>query len=103
MTASRESMAHSSIWRPPVSSPSLPNPFTDDRLTAADVFNSNLDVVSLHHQASAWLEQAIQRATQIDQPDGKAKIAVLLSTPGFGKTHVVGRVGHRCGNALTVF
>src|SRR5207248_3125637 len=28
---------------------------------------------------------------------------VLLSTPGFGKTHVVGRVGHRCGNGLTVF
>lgn len=69
-----------------MSSPLLPNPFSDDRLTEANAFNPVLDVDSVHHQASAWLVQAIGRAAQLGQPDGKAKIAVLQSTPGFGKT-----------------
>jgi hypothetical protein len=87
-----------------VSSPLLPNPFSDDRLTAADVFNPALDVASVHQQASDWLEQAIKRATELQKPDGKAKIAILRSSPGFGKTHIMGRVGHRCGDkGLFVF
>jgi hypothetical protein len=86
-----------------VSSSLLPNPFTDDRLTTADAYDPALDVLSVHHQATAWLEHAIHRAAQLDQPDGKAKVGVLLSTPGFGKTHVVGRVGHKCGDGLMVF
>jgi hypothetical protein len=82
----------------------LPNPFENDRLPNADAFSPALDVVSVHHQASTWLEQAINRAAKLEKPDGQAKIAVLLSTPGFGKTHVAGRVGHRCGErALFVF
>jgi hypothetical protein len=80
-----------------VSSQLLPNPFSDDRLTAADAFNPALDVASVHREASTWLEQAIESAATLDKPDGKAKIAMLISAPGFGKTHVMGRVGHRCG------
>jgi hypothetical protein len=87
-----------------VSRPSLPNPCSDDRLTEAHAFNPALDVISVHQQASTWLEQAIERATHVEKPDGHAKIAILRSTPGFGKTHVMGRVGHRCGEqALFVF
>jgi DNA segregation ATPase FtsK/SpoIIIE-like protein len=82
----------------------LPNPFSDDRLTKADAFNPALDVASVHHQVSNWLEEAIERATQLEKPDGEAKIAILRSTPGFGKTHVMGRVAHRCGEkGLFVF
>jgi DNA segregation ATPase FtsK/SpoIIIE, S-DNA-T family len=77
-----------------VSSP-LPNPFSDDRLTQADVFNPELDVPSVHKRASAWVEQAIELARHRQKPDGQAKIAILQSTPGFGKTHVMGRVRHR--------
>jgi len=51
------------------------------------VISTALDVVSVHHQASAWLEQAIKRATTLEKPDGKAKLAILRATPGFGKTH----------------
>jgi DNA segregation ATPase FtsK/SpoIIIE-like protein len=87
-----------------MSSPLLPNPFSDDRLTGADAFNAALDVETVHQHASAWLEQAIERAAQLGRPDGRAKIAILRSTPGFGKTHVMGRVGHRCGEkGLFVF
>src|SRR5262249_62331581 len=95
-TASRASAVHSFTWRRPVSSPLLPNPFRDDRLTGADVFNPALDVASVHQHASRCLEQAIERARRQDKPDGRAKIAILQSTPGFGKTHVMGRVAHRC-------
>jgi hypothetical protein len=82
----------------------LPNPFSDDRLAEASAFNPALDVASVHRQASDWLEQAIERATQLDKPDGDAKVALLRATPGFGKTHVMGRVGSRCGaKGLFVF
>jgi DNA segregation ATPase FtsK/SpoIIIE, S-DNA-T family len=87
-----------------VSSPLLPNPFSDDRLTKADAFNPALDVESVHQLASTWLEQTIERARRLDRPDGQAKVAILRATPGFGKTHVMGRVGRRCGeNGLFVF
>jgi S-DNA-T family DNA segregation ATPase FtsK/SpoIIIE len=87
-----------------VSSPLIPNPFSDDRLTGADLFKPELDVASVHEQASMALEQAIARVTKLKQPDGKAKVFVLRSIPGVGKTHVAGRVCHRFGNkALFVF
>ena len=63
--------------RCPVSSPLIPNPFGDDRLTGADIFNPELDVASVHEQASTTLEQAIARVTKLKQPDGKAKVFVL--------------------------
>jgi DNA segregation ATPase FtsK/SpoIIIE-like protein len=50
------------------------------------------------------LDRAIERAARRHRPDGTAKIAVLLSTSGFGKTHVMGRVGHRHrGRGVFVF
>lgn len=85
-----------------MSRPLLPNPFSNDRLSTADAFNEALDVPSLHEQASAWLEQAIDVAAHRERPDGDAKIAVLQATPGFGKTHVMGRVAHRC-TKLAIF
>jgi hypothetical protein len=82
----------------------LPNPFRDDRLSGAELFKPELDVASVHRAASSWLEQATLRAAQLEQPDGQSKIAILRSTPGFGKTHVLGRVGHHCDDkALFVF
>src|SRR5260370_33070553 len=97
MTAYRESAAHSSTWRRLVNSPLLPNPFSDDRLTRADLFNPALDVASVHEQASGLLGQAIERANQADKPNGQAKILILQSVAGFGKRHVVGPAGHRFG------
>jgi hypothetical protein len=87
-----------------VTSPLYPNPFYDDRLTAAEQFNPALDVPSLHQQASEILERAIARVTTLKQPDGTAKVIVLRSIPGVGKTHIVGRVCHRLAeNGLFVF
>jgi hypothetical protein len=87
-----------------VSSTSLSNPFNDDRLTAAELFNPNLDVPSLHEHASIMIEQAVAGVSRIKQPDGTGKVIALRSVPGVGKTHVAGRVGHRLGEkALFVF
>src|ERR1700733_14870785 len=82
-------------WRRPVPN-QLPNPFEDDRLTDAGVFNPALDVGSVNQHASKWLEEAIVRAAHLATADGKAKIAVLRATAGLGKTHVMARVGHQC-------
>lgn len=87
-----------------MSSPALSNPFHDDRLTDADAFDPALDVSSVHKNASDYLHEAIVRAPKLKHPDGKAKVAVILSMPGVGKTHVVGRVQHQLGNqAVFVF
>jgi DNA segregation ATPase FtsK/SpoIIIE-like protein len=79
-----------------VSSPSLYNPFADDRLTDAALFNPALDVPSLHQEASGVLHDLIERARSLDEPDGQAKVIILCSLPGLGKTHVFGRIRHQC-------
>jgi S-DNA-T family DNA segregation ATPase FtsK/SpoIIIE len=87
-----------------VVSPSLPNPFQDDRLTDADAFDTVLDVPTVHQEASDYLLDSIARTSKLRHPDGRAKIAAVLSIPGVGKTHVIGRVQHRLGNrAVFVF
>lgn len=87
-----------------MTSPPLPNPFQDDRLTNADAFDPTLDVPTVHAEASYYLLESIARVSKIRQPDGKAKIAVVLSIPGVGKTHVIGRVQHHLGDqAVFVF
>ncbi len=74
------------------------------RLTDADAFNAALDVPTLHHAATAYLTEAIERVPKQKHPDGKAKVAVILSAPGLGKTHVIGRVQHHFGDrAVFVF
>lgn len=87
-----------------MTSPPLPNPFQDDRLTNADAFDPTLDVPTVHQEASVYLLESIARISKLRQPDGKAKIAVVLSIPGVGKTHVIGRVQHYLGDrAVFVF
>jgi len=79
-----------------VSSPSLYNPFADDRLTGAALFNPALDVPSVHEAASGLLRRQIERARGLEKPDGQAKVIILRSVPGLGKTHVFGRICHQC-------
>lgn len=87
-----------------MNSPLLPNPFNDDRLTDTDLFNPALDVPTLHRQASIALEESIARVTKLKKPDGEAKVVVLRSIPGVGKTHVIARVSQHLGHkALFVF
>jgi hypothetical protein len=87
-----------------VSSPLLVNPLADDRLPGASVFNPKLDVASMHQAASCLLREHIERAGTLQVPDGKAKVVILRSRPGLGKTHVFGRIAHECaGNVLFVY
>src|SRR4051812_48776082 len=96
MTPSRVSAAPCSTWRRPVSSPSLSNPFADDRLTGTALFNPDFDVPWVHEAASGLLRHLVERARSLEIPDGQAKAGILRSRPGLGKTHVFGRVGHGC-------
>ncbi len=79
-----------------MSNPSLSNPFADDRLTGAALYNPALDVLSVHQTASTLLHRLIERARSLEKPDGQAKVVILRSVPGLGKTHVFGRVRHQC-------
>lgn len=86
-----------------MSSPLLPNPFENDRLADAEGYNPALDVATVHRQATDWLEHAVHHAAQQSTPDGKAKIGILTSTAGFGKTHILGRIGHHRKDAFLFF
>src|SRR5205823_4936867 len=100
MMPSRVSAAPCSTWRRRVSSPSQANPFADDRLTGAALFSRHLDVPSVHGAASGLLRHLIERARDLENPDGQAKVVILRSLPGLGKTHVFGRVGHECAEQI---
>src|SRR5689334_12622126 len=100
MMRSRVSVAHCSTWRRPVSKPSLYNPFADDRLSGAGLFNPALDVPSVHEAAFSHLRRLIDRARNLEEPDGQAKVAIICSVPGLGKTHVFGRIAHQCAEQI---
>src|ERR1700674_4690628 len=95
-TASKEKARRFSTWRPPMASPLFSNPFAEDRLTGASGYSAALDVPSLNQVVSDSLLEVIQRASRSRTVESRRKIFVLKAPPGYGKTHLMGRIGHHC-------
>jgi DNA segregation ATPase FtsK/SpoIIIE-like protein len=86
-----------------MSNPLLSNPFADDRLPGASDYDTSLDVPSVNQSVSESLLQVIHRASQNKAPEARRKIAVLKGPAGYGKTHLMGRIGRHCHDAVFVF
>jgi DNA segregation ATPase FtsK/SpoIIIE-like protein len=87
-----------------MASPWFSNPFADDRLTGASAYSPALDVPSFNQAVSDTLLEVIQRASRMRTAEARRKIYILLGGPGYGKTHLMGRIGHNCQDrALFVF
>ena len=80
------------------------NPFRATRLNDSKDFDPALDVASLNEGVSASVLADAQRAGGRREPDPGQTIPVILSAPGYGKTHLLGRLSHGLGNgAFFVF
>jgi DNA segregation ATPase FtsK/SpoIIIE, S-DNA-T family len=87
-----------------MASPLFSNPFADDRLPGASAYSPALDVPSFNQAVSDTLLGVIQRASRTRTVEARRKIYILKAGPGYGKTHLMGRIGYRCEDrALFVF
>ena len=83
---------------------SFDNPFEHHRLNDSHDYRLDWDVPTVNRPVSGWLlEQIRGLANQVGVAPQRS-IAVLLGPPGYGKTHLFGRVAHALGSqALFVF
>jgi S-DNA-T family DNA segregation ATPase FtsK/SpoIIIE len=78
-----------------MNSPSLENPFEADRLNEAANFRPEWDVGSSNARVSDWINREVEAIRRQPAADERRKIAVLLGQPGYGKTHLFGRIQHQ--------
>jgi DNA segregation ATPase FtsK/SpoIIIE-like protein len=84
-------------------SPSL-NPFREARLNTSLDYRPEWDVLAVNEPVSDWLEAGIRGLKGRATPDPGLVIPVLLAPPGYGKTHLFGRIAHRLNQeALFIF
>src|SRR5262245_1989358 len=84
--------------------PSPTNPFQADRVDDAASFRPEWDVPSVNEGISRRVEEVIEQVRGRAGLDAAQKIPGLLSSPGYGKSHLFGRLGHRHGDdTLFVF
>ncbi len=70
------------------------NPLRESRLGSSEDYRPEWDVLALNKDITLGLAEQIRNAKGRRQPDAGQMISVLLSAPGYGKTHLFGRIGH---------
>ena len=70
------------------------NPFSESRLNAGSDFRPDWDVIDLNRLIADDLVKQIRAVKGHVKPDPSQMIRVLLAPPGYGKTHLFGRIGH---------
>ena len=74
-----------------------PNPFRESRLNNAENYRAEWDVPELNAAVSGWLVEEVRRLAGRAEPDPGQMIAVITGPPGYGKTHLFGRIEHQVG------
>jgi energy-coupling factor transporter ATP-binding protein EcfA2 len=74
------------------------NPFRASRLGVAEDFRAAWDVPELNHQITDWLVGEVKRLKGRKEPDPGQMIALMTGPPGYGKTHLFGRIEHIVGD-----
>jgi S-DNA-T family DNA segregation ATPase FtsK/SpoIIIE len=77
-----------------MSMPTLDNPFRESRLGSSEDYRREWDVLALNEGITEALAEQIRNAKGRRHPDAGQMVSVLLSAPGYGKTHLFGRMGH---------
>jgi S-DNA-T family DNA segregation ATPase FtsK/SpoIIIE len=80
--------------------PPLANPFLESRLNTGSDYRPEWDVPELNRSITDYLAEKIRQVKGRVQPDPGQMISVLLSPPGYGKTHLFGRIGHNLGDEV---
>ncbi len=79
---------------------SLDNPFRESRLINGRNYRPDWDVADLDQDVSKWMVEEVGRLRGRADPDPGQMIAVMLDPPGYGKTHLFGRIGHLIGESV---
>ena len=75
-----------------------PNPFRENKLVTDRDYRPEWDVLELNAKTSAWLVNEVRRLEGRAEPDPGQMIAVMTGPPGYGKTHLFGRIEHQAGS-----
>ncbi|HYT92178.1 MAG TPA: FtsK/SpoIIIE domain-containing protein [Gemmataceae bacterium] len=77
-----------------MSLPPFNNPFSEGRLNTGTDFRPEWDVPELNRSISDNLAKLARAVKGRVQPDPGQMVQVLLGPPGYGKSHLFGRIGH---------
>src|SRR5262245_58929260 len=78
-----------------MSLPLLENPFAESRLNSGADFHPEWDVPELNRPITDHLAKQVRAVKGKVKPDPGQMVQVLLSPPGYVKTHLFGRIGHQ--------
>ncbi|WP_406700337.1 hypothetical protein V5E97_16115 [Singulisphaera sp. Ch08] len=70
------------------------NPFRESRLNSSRNFRPEWDVPELNQGITKWLVEEVGRLRGREEPDPGQMIAAMTGPPGYGKTHLFGRIEH---------
>lgn len=73
------------------------NPFKVSRLNNAQDYRPEWDVPSLNEKAVTFLTREIRSTKGLTRPNPEQRVSVVLAAPGYGKTHLFGRITHELG------
>jgi hypothetical protein len=76
------------------------NPFHEARIGQAQDYRPEWDVPVLNRHITDTVTKQIREVAGRSEPDPGALISILLSAPGYGKSHLFGRIGHQLANEV---
>ena len=76
----------------------MKNPFQHDVVAGPSQYRPEWDVPELNAAATGKLLERLESLRS--SPGSPRKIPLLLATPGYGKTHLFGRLAHRLGDEV---
>jgi|GEM_PF-2183067 len=79
---------------------SFENPFRESRLNNSRNFRPEWDVPELNQGTTKWLVEEVRRLRGRVEPDPGQMIATMTGPPGYGKTHLFGRIEHMVGHEV---
>ena len=71
-----------------------PNPFAASHLGTDRDYHPAWDVPDMNESTSRWLVETVRSLRGLQEPSPATKIAAINGSPGYGKTHLFGRVAH---------
>jgi S-DNA-T family DNA segregation ATPase FtsK/SpoIIIE len=76
------------------------NPFRENRLNTSRNFRPEWDVPELNQTIAKWLVDEVDYLKGRKEPDPGQMIAAMTGPPGYGKTHLFGRIEHLVGHEV---
>ncbi len=74
------------------------NPFREYKLITGRDYRPEWDILELNAGIANWLVDEVNNLKGQVDPDPGQRIAVITGPPGYGKTHLFGRIQHQVGS-----